>query len=457
MVIPTVFGRRTPSTDAISRQRALVLLTACCGVFVGFGSSFVFTFGVFLKPLTLAFGWSRQQVSLGFTVAALTVAVCSPFLGRLFDRYPARRMILSCVAIYGIGVSSLSLLTPHLIHFLVVLFLLGIVGNGTTQLGYARVVSSWFDHSRGRALAAVMAGSGTGSMIFPPFTQALISAYGWRCAYAVLGGIILLLGIPLAAAFLREPRDVGRAASQPQPVHKLGLRRCITSAPFLLLISALLLFSFATNGLNAHIPALLTDRGFSPQNAASVLSVVGLAVLVSKLGTGYFLDRLFAARVATCFLVLCGIGVLLVSYSKGPAMAYAGSVLFGLGMGAESDATPYLLSRYFGLERFSELYGYTWMFYACAGALGPLAMGAFFDRTGSYTILLLIYAALVFAAAVLFVLLPNYSKSLWDHYGSQAYGSTFNGSPFQNTLQSPLTSYPSFQEGKRWPSQSKSP
>jgi len=410
MVIPTVLSRRTPSTDAISRQRALVLLTACCGVFVGFGSSFVFTFGVFLKPLSQSFGWSRQQVSLGFTVAALTVAVCSPILGRLFDRYPARRVILPCVAIYGIGVISLSLLTPHLTHFLVVLFLLGIVGNGTTQLGYARIVSSWFDHSRGRALAAVMAGSGTGSIIFPPLTQALISAYSWRCAYAVLGGIILLLGIPLAAAFLREPRDVGTPASQPQPAHKLGLRHCVTSAPFLLLISALLLFSFATNGLNAHIPALLTDRGLSAESAASVLSVVGLAVLVSKLATGYFLDRLFAARVVTFLFLLCGIGILLISYSQGPVMAYTGSVLLGLGMGAESDATPYLLSRYFGLEHFSELYGYTWMSYACAGALGPLALGVFFDHMGSYTILLLIYAALVFGAAVFFVLLPNYRE-----------------------------------------------
>ncbi len=186
---------------------ALVLITACCGVFVGFGSVLVFTFGVFLKPLSNTFGWTRGQISLAFTVAALSVALCSPLIGHLLDRFPARRIILPCTAIYGIGFASLGLLTPHIGHLLGVFIALGIIGNGTTQLGYARVVSAWFDRSRGRALAAVMAGSGAGSIVFPPVAQALISAYGWRTAYAILGGFILLLGLPLAAAFLYEPED----------------------------------------------------------------------------------------------------------------------------------------------------------------------------------------------------------------------------------------------------------
>jgi MFS family permease len=86
-------------------NRALILAAACCGNFVGFGSVVVFTFGIFLKPLTAAFGWNRFRVSLAFAVAALTVAFCSPFIGKLLDRYPARRIILPCVAVYGVGLA----------------------------------------------------------------------------------------------------------------------------------------------------------------------------------------------------------------------------------------------------------------------------------------------------------------------------------------------------------------
>ncbi|MGH9610842.1 MAG: MFS transporter [Bryobacteraceae bacterium] len=378
-------------------------------MFAGFGSVFIFTFGVFLKPLSATFGWNREEISLGFAVAALTVAGCSPFIGRLFDRYPARRILLPCVAIYGGGFGSLSLLTPHLGHFLGVLVILGVVGNGTTQLGYARVISAWFHASRGRALAAVMAGSGMGSMIFPPLAQALISVYGWRAAYAILGGIILLFGMPLTALFLYEPEGHHGPVASLSAEKKGSIWPLLRSRPFLLIASALLLFSLATNGLNAHLPPLLTDRGFSPEYAATILSAVGLAALVSKLGTGYLLDRFFAARVVALLFLICTAGFLVIVYSSGIGTACLGALLVGAATGSESDATPYLLTRYFGLERFSELYGYTWTVYACAGALGPVVMGSMFDRTGSYHSTLLAFAAIVSVAALCFGLLPKYA------------------------------------------------
>src|SRR4051794_26848024 len=87
-------------------RRATVLLTAVCGVFVSFASIVVYTFGVFLKPLCGTFNWSRTQVSLAFTLAALTVAVCSPFIGNLLDRLPARRVVLPCTIVYGAALAS---------------------------------------------------------------------------------------------------------------------------------------------------------------------------------------------------------------------------------------------------------------------------------------------------------------------------------------------------------------
>ncbi len=236
---------RLPSKGQTA-QRGRVLATACCGVFVSFASIVVYTFGIFLKPVAEAFGWSRGQISLAFTFAALSVAGCSPLIGRLLDRYPARRIVLPCTVIYGVAFLSLAFLTSHISHFFCVFVILGMVGNGTTQLGYARVMSAWFDRERGRALAAVMAGSGVGSMVFPPIAQALISAYGWRVAYAVLGLTILLLGIPLAAFFLYEPEgERERKAEQSVPADR-SIWHAVLSFQFLGIAAALLLFSFAT-------------------------------------------------------------------------------------------------------------------------------------------------------------------------------------------------------------------
>lgn len=317
MATPEVLNPRPPNYLKISKreswQRYVVLAAACCGTFVGFGSLVIFTFGVFLKPLTASFGWTRSQVSLAFTLTALTVAVCSPVIGRLLDRFPARRVIIPCTIIYGLAFASLGLLTPKLGQFYAVFFLLGIIGNGTTQLGYARVVSTSFHRSRGCALAAVMTGSATGSMVFPPLAQWLISGYGWRTAYAALGALVLLIGLPLTIAFLREADEQRDNSFQfPSQSERWTVWKDLRSAPFLYLTGGLVLFSIATNGLEAHLAPLLTDRGFAPAQAAAVLSAAGFTTLASRLATGYLLDRFVASRVAAALFIVCAAGFLLI-------------------------------------------------------------------------------------------------------------------------------------------------
>lgn len=411
MGTPAVLNHRLSrrASERGAPNRFAVLLTACCGVFAGFGSLFIYTFGVFLKPLAAALGWSRAEISMGFMAAVLAVAVGSPFLGRLFDRYPARRIVIPCTSIYALAFASLAFLTPHLWHFVLVLALMGIVGNGTTQLGYARFVSAWFDRSRGRALAAVMAGSGVGSILFPPLAQHLISNYGWRWAYGLLGVMALAVGLPLAFAYLYEPANLERPSATRQEVAP-GVLRDVLSFRFLGILFALLLFSLATNGLNTHWAALLTDRGFSPATAAGVLSAAGFATLGSKLTTGYLLDRYYGNYITGVLFLLSALGFITIIYAHPQWTAFAAAALVGIGMGAESDAVPYLLTRYFGLQRFSELYGYTWSVYAIAGGTGPLIAGAVFDKTHSYRAALLVFCAMVVAAAGLFASLPKYKR-----------------------------------------------
>lgn len=132
--------------------------------------------------------------------------------------------------------------------------------------------------------------------------------------------------------------------------------------------------------------------------------------LASRLATGYLLDRFVASRVAALLFVACAAGFLLIVEGTTLTVEMVGAALVGIGLGAESDTVPYLLTRYFGLQRFSELYAYTWSAYAVAGAAGPFIMGLVFDRTGSYRFSLLIFSGAVLGSAVLFACLPNYRQ-----------------------------------------------
>jgi predicted MFS family arabinose efflux permease len=309
------------------------------------------------------------------------------------------------------------------------------VGNGTTQMGYSRAVSTWFDKRRGLALALVMAGVGTGAMVFPPIAQALIAGYGWRAAYIVLGSLVLILGLPLTALFVRErPRDNAgpRAALDGMTVAE-GLR----SRPFWILIATLFLSSISMNGAITHLSPLLTDRGVPAANAALAASLLGFASFVGRLITGFLLDRFFGPRVGFCLCALAAGGILLLARAGSSLPGMAAAMLIGLGVGAEADLTPYLLTRYFGLRAFSTLYGFTWTAYAIAGAIGPVWMGKAFDATGSYGSLLTLLSASTLGAAGLLLWLPRYPRA-WSSLGPAGPGRLAIRPVFDPTATFPL-------------------
>jgi MFS family permease len=379
---------------------------ASVGVFVSFASLFIYTFGTFLKPLAEEFSWSREAISAGFGIAAMTVAACSPPLGVLLDRYGARRIVLPCLAVFGIAFASLALLTPSIWHLYAVAVVLGIVGNGTAQMAYTRTVASWFERRRGTALALMLAGGAVGAMVLPPIAQALVDRAGWRTACALLGAMVLVIGLPTVLTCIRErpattaaPATTGDGAT---------VREGLASRAFWIIVVVLFGSSIAQNGAITHLAALLTDRGVSTGGAALAVSAMGGAGLAGRLIAGWLLDRFFAARVSFGLLATAALGAWILSWASSLPMGVLGASLVGFGMGGEGDVTPYLLSRYFGLRSFSTLYGLTWTFYAVAGAIGPVLMGRAFDATGSYEALLGQLAAGTLAVAALMLLLPRY-------------------------------------------------
>jgi MFS family permease len=384
-----------------------VALAACLGVMGGFGSLFVYTFTVFVKPLGAQFGWNREAVSVGFAIAAMTVGMASPLIGRLIDRFGPRHIILPCMTVFGCGIASFALLRPGIWQFYLTCFVIGVVGNGAAHLAYARSISTWFERRLGVALAFVMVGAGLGAMILPVIAQAVVTRSGWRTAYLTLGLTALILGLPLSWLYVKD-RDATKTKTAEVQHAGLTWQQGARSLPFWIIVAVLFVSSISMNGAITHLSALLTDRGITPGSAALCASILGGTSILGRVATGWLLDRFFGGRVAFVINLATAGGIFMLANANSFVSGAAAAALIGIGAGGEAAITPYLLTRYFGLRAFSTLYGLTWTFYAAAGAAGPVILGRTFDATGSYTSLLSTLAIALAVAAAIMLLLPKY-------------------------------------------------
>lgn len=378
------------ATIALPQQESSIRYTgwqvaaaAFVGVMVSFAPIVPYTFSLFLNPLHVAFGWQREAISGTFAVAAITVAVVSPGIGVLLDRYPPRRTILPSIVIFALALGSLSRLGPSIQRFYLTYFILGLVANGTAQFAYTRTILTWFNRRRGLALALLLTGSGIGSILIPPLTQWAIDHHGWRDAYLMLGGVALL-GLPLTALLVRNCPVPQQVQVDESLASGATVASALRTAPFWILACIIMLSAFGENGLVTNLAAMLTEHGVTLQAAALALSVRGGAGIIGRLFTGFLIDRLPAQRIQTGILLLSAAGTLILAFSGTSVMSLLGAALLGVGLGSEADVAPYLLARYFGRKHFSVLYGLTWTAYAIGGATGPMVIGHFYDRAGSY-------------------------------------------------------------------------
>src|SRR5215475_5442072 len=408
--VETISAGTTMET-AKQRSAWLVVAVSSIGLFFSFGSLLVNAFGVFLTTLCDQFHWSRGQVSFAFALATLTAMLTMPLTGWLTDRFGSRRPILVCMTVFGALYASLSALTPNLWHLYAVFLLLGLVGPGTSAVPHASLISRWFTERRGLALGLAMCGTATGGVIWPRATQALMEQFGWRNAYAISGGAVLLVAVPLLLLFLKEPSAPVRLCGQSATNAAAdGLTRgeALRGSLLWLLLFAFFIISMSIHACMIHLVPMLKDRGMTPSSAALAASLFGAAGMIGRLGMGYLLDLAPAERVPAIAFSIVAVGIFLLFAGVTGGTAYFAAMLIGFGYGAESATVPYLVGRYFGMRSFGEVYSYLFITVPLGGALGPYLMGVGFDRTGSYRLVLLFCGVATVIAALMMLRLSSY-------------------------------------------------
>jgi MFS family permease len=386
---------------------AVAFLTHCLNV----GCVF-YSFGVFFTPLIQEFGWTRAQISWGFSSVSIVGALWSPFVGRLVDRHGPRPSQLFGALVLGGTFMLLSTVHSLLQYYLLMALM---VSLGSTALGPIpsnSAVAGWFLRRRGRALGFATAGISMGGVIFVPLAQTLITHLGWRQAFVALGALVIGIGLaPIAFVMRKPPAELPPEERMPRGggegdsglafeiEHSVTARDAVRDPNFWLIAVA---FSLTVMGLSAvllHQMPLLMDVGVTPAHAALALGATAGVGVVGKLGFGALLERVEQRRVIVgCFLAQAA-GLLLLPFARIPALLVLYVLVYGYAMGGNATLQATVLGDCFGRRHYGAIAGRMGPIIVFSQAVAVPLVGWLRDRTGSYLPAIAFIEVMTLAAA----------------------------------------------------------
>jgi MFS family permease len=360
-------------------------------------SGLYFSFPVFFVALLDEFGWSRGATAAAFSISSVVQGVLSPVVGMLVDRLGPRRIMLGGAAVLGIACVLASRI-GSLWSLYAVIGLLAATGLcAVSWVPSGTLIARWFAERRGSVLGLAFSGMGAGVLVMGPLAQWLITAHGWRAAYAILGVGTLLVMLPLIWFGVREapaaPIAVRGAAEPAMPPARRDVGDALRSAAFWALFFAYLCTPLAVFSVVTHSVAFAVDHGFPRLFVAGIFGLTGLLSVVGRIVFGLAADRIGRAASATISYGCTALGTLcLLALELWPhaAALYGYALFFGLGFGARGPIITAMASQIFPGRRFGVIYGILSVGNGIGGGVAPWFGGFVHDLTGSYRVAFLI-------------------------------------------------------------------
>ncbi|MFQ5416671.1 MAG: MFS transporter [Myxococcota bacterium] len=385
----------TPQTTDLGFYGWRIVSVAFIVDFVAVGF-FFYSFGVFLKPIAADLDGSRFSVSLALSISNGVGALASPFIGRSLDQRSIRRiMIIGAVAV-GAGFLALSNMESIWQLYLTMgtLFAFGMSMMG--GLASAKLVSNWFEQTRGRALGIATIGVSFSGLVMPLVATWLIAAVGWRSGFQVYSALTIAIVVPLVAwTVVDRPEDMGLlpdgGAPMPEPSERgRGVDRTWRTAELLRnrnFWAIAFPFALAFSSLSAvlvHLVPFASDAGLSAQRAALIASVAAGAGAIGKPIFGGLVDRVDARVAIAASFSGQLVGLVLFILSGTFLSMLAAGILFGFSMGGVVPLHGAVTARAFGRLSFGKALGLLRPVQIPIHVLGPPLAGWVFDTTGSY-------------------------------------------------------------------------
>lgn len=339
------------------------------------------SYGVFLRPMTLDLGWSREFFALAIGIQNIVWGLAQPVVGGLADRFGPRRTLVAAGLIYAGGIWLSAASTSQIAFTWGTGFMVGV---GLAGLGFsvvlpavARLVTA---EQRSTVMGIGTAFTSLGQFIMVPLGQGFIQAYGWPVALALIGGMI-------AASVLLAQALPGKAEAPSGPQQSLAhaLREAAGHSGFILLTAGYFVCGFHVTFVGIHLTPYLADQGIPPDLQAWPLALIGLANVAGCLVAGRLGDRY---RQKHLLAWLYGLRAVVVLWFLFTPVSFGSAVVFALAFGllwlSTVPLTTALVGRIFGLTHLGTLSGIAFLGHQVGAILGVWLGGAVFDATGSY-------------------------------------------------------------------------
>jgi MFS family permease len=372
-------------------------------------------FGVFVLPMSAEFGWQRGTISLAASLGALVSGLSQPFVGRLYDRWGGRKLMVLSLVLSGLCTAVLAL-TTHLLFLLVVFGVLrSMAQSGSSLSTTSALLSKWFHRRRATVMALNAAGASLGGLLLIPMTAAVITHVGWRLAWAVLGLLVLGLAAPLAWCFLRDdpaamglrPDGEGHASAtgparptRPGPLEAVSWREAFGSLPMWQLCGGYFVCGFSIALVTTHFVPFAIERGFSPATAASAYGLMSGLNVVGVLAVGAVADRWGRKHPLGSVYALRGCAFAALLLLPGTWSLWSFVAIMGFSWWATLPLTSALTAEVYGLPHLGMLNGVAFTGHQIGGALSIQLGGLLHDFTGSYDLPFMVATLLLLGASL---------------------------------------------------------
>ena len=342
-----------------------------------------YSFGLFIEPLEKEFGWTREEISLGYSISFVS-SLFAPIIGKFVDLKGTKIFLVGSLFLISFGFIFRPLMT-NLNHWILLNSLVFAGYPGTLLLASGILMQVWFPKSRGRMVALATSGHNAGGLVIPLITLIVLSSFNWKFAYAFFGGIILIIAI-FSLFFVRNSPDK-KNITLDNDVKKVGIDfiSAIKTKKFIFLTLGITFAMFTYNGVMPQMAPHLQSEGLSLIAATIAMSYIGAMGIMSKLVFGRLSEK-YSSIFMTCisvFLQAIGLAVILLSFGNIIGI-WTGVIIFGIGFGGLGALITLNITECFGMKSLGSVYGMLSFLGIWASILAPWMMGRIYDSTSSY-------------------------------------------------------------------------
>lgn len=355
-------------------------------------------FGLWLQPITMERGWTRETFALAMAVQNIAWGLAGPFAGAVADRFGAFRVLVTGALLYAAGLVLMALATSGLAFTGSAGVMLGMAQAGTTYaVIYGVIGRNVPADKRSWAMGVAAAAGSFGQFLMVPVENWLMASFGWQEALFLLGCAALAI-VPLAFG-LKEPKTPATHGGTHQSIGA-ALHEAFGYPSFRLLMAGYFVCGFQVVFIGVHMPSYLKDRGLSPDVATMALALIGLFNVFGTYASGLIGQRWPKRYLLSSIYLFRAIAIALFLWLPlTPSSVYLFSSVMGLLWLSTVPATNAVVAQIFGVRYLSMLGGFVFLSHQVGSFLGVWLGGRLYDMTGSYDVVWWIAIALgVFAA-----------------------------------------------------------